>query len=191
MIVFDFGHAGGPEHAGLTLPAALPEAWVVDCKAVGDGSKALLYLGRYLYRGVIQERDILRCDDNGNVTFQYRHAKTDRMAVRTLPYRLPVAGVAARAAQGLAPRAQLRFPAPPQRRGHPAVAGAASARCAVHDHPGGAGTGGPAWRCTYGQPLFVLCRRMAAMPPDDPPRHSPGRVTPPDKPDPVRAHTMH
>ena len=30
-------------------------AWVVDCKCVGDGSKALLYLGRYLYRGVIQE----------------------------------------------------------------------------------------------------------------------------------------
>src|SRR5574337_964365 len=36
-------------HAGLTLPAAVPDAWVVHCKAVGDGSKALLYLSRYLY----------------------------------------------------------------------------------------------------------------------------------------------
>ena len=29
--------------AGLTLPAALPETWVVDCRCVGDGQKALLY----------------------------------------------------------------------------------------------------------------------------------------------------
>ena len=36
------------ERAGLTLPAAVPTTWVVDCKAVGDGQKALLYLGRYL-----------------------------------------------------------------------------------------------------------------------------------------------
>jgi hypothetical protein len=43
----------------------LPERWVVDCKSVGNGAKALVYLGRYLYRGVIQERDILRCDDTG------------------------------------------------------------------------------------------------------------------------------
>lgn len=32
-----------------------------------------------------QERDTLRCDANGNVTFQYRHAKTGKMAARTLP----------------------------------------------------------------------------------------------------------
>ena len=37
--------------AGLTLPARLPETWVVDCKCVGSGEKALVYLGRYLYRG--------------------------------------------------------------------------------------------------------------------------------------------
>ena len=46
--------------AGLPLPARLPEQWVVDCKCVGSGEKALVYLGRYLYRGVIQEKDILR-----------------------------------------------------------------------------------------------------------------------------------
>jgi len=37
--------------AGLPLPPDLPEKWVVDCKSVGNGEKALVYLGRYLYRG--------------------------------------------------------------------------------------------------------------------------------------------
>ncbi len=32
---------------GLSLPQKHPETWVVDCKAVGSGEKALLYLGRY------------------------------------------------------------------------------------------------------------------------------------------------
>lgn len=71
------------EQAGLTLPARLPERWVVDCKGVGSGQKALVYLGRYLYRGVIQEKDILRCD-SGQVSFRYRDAKTGKMQVRTL-----------------------------------------------------------------------------------------------------------
>jgi hypothetical protein len=70
--------------AGLTLPAGLPECWVVDCKAVGDGQAALRYLGRYLYRGVIAEQDILRCKD-GLVTFRYRDAQTGQSATRTLP----------------------------------------------------------------------------------------------------------
>ena len=69
--------------AGLPLPAGLPEQWVVDCKCVGSGQKALLYLGRYLYRGVIQEKDILRCKD-GQVSFRYVEAKTGKMQVHTL-----------------------------------------------------------------------------------------------------------
>ncbi len=68
---------------GLALPARLPEKWVVDCKCVGSGEKALVYLGRYLYRGVIQEKDILRCED-GQVSFRYRDAKSGKMQVRTL-----------------------------------------------------------------------------------------------------------
>jgi hypothetical protein len=44
------------EAAGLTLPACYPREWVVDCKSVGSGEPALIYLGRYLYRGVIRER---------------------------------------------------------------------------------------------------------------------------------------
>lgn len=38
------------EAAGLRLPDRYPAAWVVDCKSVGTGEKALVYLGRYLYR---------------------------------------------------------------------------------------------------------------------------------------------
>ena len=70
--------------AGLSLPADLPQQWVVDCKAVGDGQAALRYLGRYLYRGVISEKDILRCKD-GLVTFRYRDAKSGKPAASTLP----------------------------------------------------------------------------------------------------------
>jgi len=70
--------------AGLTLPERQPPKWVVDCKHVGSGEKALVYLGRYLYRGVLQEKDILACD-NGQITFRYRNSKTRRTETRTLP----------------------------------------------------------------------------------------------------------
>ena len=69
--------------AGLTLPPSHPQHWVVDCQSVGGGNTALVYLGRYLYRGVIQEKDILACH-NGRVTFRYRSSKTKRYETRTL-----------------------------------------------------------------------------------------------------------
>ena len=56
---------------------------MADCKYVGSGEKALVYLGRYLYRGVIQEKDILSCE-NGQVRFRYRDGKTGKLAVRTV-----------------------------------------------------------------------------------------------------------
>ena len=70
--------------AGLNLPVRHPVRWVVDCKHVGAGEKALVYLGRYLYRGVLQEKDILACED-GQVSFRYQDAKTQRRQTRTLP----------------------------------------------------------------------------------------------------------
>ena len=69
---------------GLTLPGQLPEKWVVDCKSVGNGEKALIYLGRYLYRGVIRESDILSCAA-GQVSFRYRDSQSGEMMIRTLP----------------------------------------------------------------------------------------------------------
>ena len=68
---------------GLQLPPDLPDAWVVDCKCVGNGEKALVYLGRYLYRGVIQEKDILRCE-SGQVTYRWRDSKTKKQEQRTV-----------------------------------------------------------------------------------------------------------
>jgi ssDNA-binding Zn-finger/Zn-ribbon topoisomerase 1 len=68
----------------LRVPANCPEKWVVDCKNVGNGNKALIYLGKYLYKGVIQEKDILTCQ-NGKVTFRYLHAKTNQYRTRTVP----------------------------------------------------------------------------------------------------------
>ena len=44
----------------------------------------MIYLGRYLYRGVLQEKDIL-AGDNRQVTFRYRNSKTRRSETRTLP----------------------------------------------------------------------------------------------------------
>jgi hypothetical protein len=70
--------------AGLKLPANCPEQWVVDCKQVGSGEKAFVYLGRYLYKGVIQEKDILSAH-NGNIRFRYKDSKTQCCKTRTLP----------------------------------------------------------------------------------------------------------
>ena len=169
------------EHAGLVLPDKLPATWVVDCKSVGDGSKALLYLGRYLYRGVIQERDILRCDDHGNVTFQYRHAKTGKMAVRTLPgadflwlvlqHVLPKGLRRSRNFGFLHPNsaAAIRLLQLLHLRAAPAHASAAPPR--------------PAWRCVCGQPMFVVCRRMPALQPDAVGQRKPSREIRPDNPE--------
>jgi len=67
----------------LRVPKDCPAKWVVDCKNVGNGDKAIIYLGNYLYRGVIREKDIVRCD-NGKVTFRYMHSKTKKYRTRTV-----------------------------------------------------------------------------------------------------------
>ncbi len=65
----------------LQVPKTCPKKWVVDCKDVGNGDKALIYLGKYLYKGVIQEKDILKCE-NGMVTFRYIDSKTKQNKTR-------------------------------------------------------------------------------------------------------------
>ena len=67
----------------LKVKATLPKDWIVDCTYVGRGDKALTYLGKYLYRGVLQEKDILSCE-NGQVTFRYTE-NTGKVKTRTLP----------------------------------------------------------------------------------------------------------
>ena len=68
---------------GLKVSPKCPKHWVVDCKNVGRGDKTFIYLGRYLYRGVIREQDILKCE-NGKITFRYLHAKTKKYKNRTV-----------------------------------------------------------------------------------------------------------
>jgi hypothetical protein len=60
----------------LGLPDT-PRRWVAHCKKVGRGLPALQYLSRYLYRGVIDEKNILS-DQNGQITFAYHDNKQKR-----------------------------------------------------------------------------------------------------------------
>ena len=70
-------------NAGFTLPRSLPDQWVVHCQHVGKGLPALQYLSRYLYRGVINEDNIIQ-DDGNFITFRYRDSKTNSYKTRKL-----------------------------------------------------------------------------------------------------------
>ena len=69
--------------AGLTLPIGVPKKWIVDCAHVGAGLPALKYLSRYLYRGVISEKNIISHRD-GKVTFSYVESGSGLTKHRTL-----------------------------------------------------------------------------------------------------------
>jgi integrase len=69
--------------ADLSIPDSLPDQWVVDCKHLGIGEPALQYLSRYLYRGVISEKDIV-ANREGRVTFRYVESNTGKTQYRTL-----------------------------------------------------------------------------------------------------------
>lgn len=68
--------------ASLKLPRNIPQLWVVDCAHVGKGLPALKYLSRYLYRGVISDKQII-VDDGSNVTFSYTD-NTGKTCTKTL-----------------------------------------------------------------------------------------------------------
>jgi hypothetical protein len=69
--------------AGVSIPKA-PERWVAQCERVGRGVQALQYLSRYLYRGVISDRNLMQ-DDGERITFRYQDGNTKRWETRTLP----------------------------------------------------------------------------------------------------------
>ena len=69
--------------AGLSIPKSVAPEWVVDCAYVGKGITALKYLSRYLYRGVISEKNIVS-NQNGQVTFKYIESKTGNKQYRTV-----------------------------------------------------------------------------------------------------------
>ena len=178
--------------AGLPLPANLPTQWVVDCKAVGDGQAALRYLGRYLYRGVISERDILRCKD-GLLTYRWRDAKTGKPATRTLPgadflwlllqHVLPKGFVRARNFGFLhhnSSRTLLLLQLLHLRQRRPSAAQTAQP-------PEAALTQRPVWRCACGGAMVIVRRRIR---PDVTSACAAPQTERPDKVDPVEV-TQH
>lgn len=66
----------------LPVKDTIPKDWIVHAKHVGQGDKALTYLGKYLYRGVLPEKNILS-NHNGQVTFKYTDNKNQKKS-RTL-----------------------------------------------------------------------------------------------------------
>ena len=74
------------KHPDLSLDNLnkIPDKWVVDCKKVGHGLPALKYLSRYLYRGVLPDKDIIAYDEQ-SVTFRYKDSTTKKTTPRTLP----------------------------------------------------------------------------------------------------------
>ena len=66
--VFRARFLNGLNKENLSIPKGARSKWIVDCARVGTGMSALKYLSRYLYRGVISERNIIANQD-GRVTF--------------------------------------------------------------------------------------------------------------------------
>ena len=71
------------KEARLALPAKVPAKWVADCTHVGRGLPALQYLSRYIYRGVLSEKQIVS-DDGERVTFAFTNSETGKTEYRTL-----------------------------------------------------------------------------------------------------------
>ena len=69
--------------SGFSIPTA-PFKWVVDCRYVGKGIAAVKYLSKYLYKGVIGEKNII-ANESGKVTFRYIDSETKAVKYRTLP----------------------------------------------------------------------------------------------------------
>lgn len=68
----------------LTHVKQMPKKWIVNCTKVGYGLPALKYLSKYLYRGVLADKDIIS-HDKTSVTFCYTDSTTKTTKTRTLP----------------------------------------------------------------------------------------------------------
>jgi len=58
--------------------------WVVHCKPVGNGNRALKYLAPYVYRVAITNNRIEKFE-NGRVSFRFKNSDTDQWQTATLP----------------------------------------------------------------------------------------------------------
>jgi hypothetical protein len=79
-VIFRAKFRDAMDQAGLLdlIPADLwQQPWVVHCQAVGDGTHALQYLARYVFRVAIANSRILELKQ-GMVTFSFRDKKTSQ-----------------------------------------------------------------------------------------------------------------
>jgi hypothetical protein len=65
----------------IEAPRHLPKQWVANIKMVGRGEKALRYLSRYLYRGVISQNNIMPIGPN-QIAYQYQDSKTKKRCTK-------------------------------------------------------------------------------------------------------------
>jgi len=68
----------------IQCPNQCPKKWVVQCQYVGKGESALKYLSRYLYRGVINENNIIS-HSNQQVSFRFKCSQTKQWKSITEP----------------------------------------------------------------------------------------------------------
>ncbi|MGL1932676.1 MAG: transposase [Desulfotalea sp.] len=73
----------GLKEIDIDIPQNITSKWVVDCQDTGKGISAIKYLSRYLYRGVISEKNIVSNYD-GFVTFKYVDSKSGATKYRKL-----------------------------------------------------------------------------------------------------------
>ena len=66
----------------ITFSRKLKGQWVAHVKNIGRGEKALRYLSRYLYRGVINQNNINA--KGSDVSFSYEESKTKQRKTKTL-----------------------------------------------------------------------------------------------------------
>jgi hypothetical protein len=64
-------------------PSTWQQAWVVDCRPVGNGAAALKYLAPYIFRVALSNNRIVSVQDE-QVTFRYRDGDTKQMRTCTL-----------------------------------------------------------------------------------------------------------
>ncbi len=72
-----------PELFPEVPPEIWKKDWVIDCRPVGSGERALKYLAPYIFRVAISNRRLLKLE-NSNVTFQYRDGDTKQFKTRTV-----------------------------------------------------------------------------------------------------------
>jgi len=64
-------------------PETWKKDWVVDCRPVGSGERALKYLAPYIFRVAISNRRLSKLE-NGHVTFQYRDGESKQFKIKTV-----------------------------------------------------------------------------------------------------------